>query len=475
MVLFLIAGVFRLNAQKWVDTTYAYTLSNVTYGTSIDFAGNNRVLDMDICVPNNDQPPTCGRPLLIAIHGGSFMAGSKNDASLQRIMKDFAKRGYVTASINYRLGTFQTDNQVHCNVTQLFNVAWDCSNLADTAEWYRGCYRGILDARGAIRYLINNQSTYNIDPRNVFLVGESAGGFIALGAAYLDTAVEKHPSCDSIKSVNAPNSIYENTCVKQFQWDTSIASMRLTRPNLGPISGQLNNSANKYIIKGVGNFYGGMFPGWLQYSSQTKPAALYLYHQPNDLIVPYGRDKVLAGFSNCFTGFGCSQIINRPIIYGSSYIKKEIVKLKSQGANVPDCYFDSTTNNADCATQGFNPALSGHSIDNFNLRTKRMAQYFAPMVDTSNNCLSAIFANQHMQSSVSIYPNPFQHSFSVQVGSFAIKSLELFDVSGKQLLFNMTKSDSKIVIEPSEALNSGIYFIKIHFANGYSCYYRLLR
>lgn len=55
-------------------------------------------------MPSNDTFPKYGRPLMIIIHGGAFIAGSKDDFIQQRMLKEFAKRGYVTASINYRLG-----------------------------------------------------------------------------------------------------------------------------------------------------------------------------------------------------------------------------------------------------------------------------------------------------------------------------------------------------------------------------------
>jgi hypothetical protein len=322
--------LFQLCAQKWVDTVYNFTKTTVNYGTVVDFAGNNRTLTMDICVPNNDVPPKCGRPLLIAIHGGAFMSGSKEDYTIQKWMKDYSKRGYVTAAINYRLGMFQTSNAAHCNVTQLFNTPWDCSNMADTSEWYRGCYRGIQDTRGAIRYFIINKSQFQIDPRNIFLAGESAGGFIALGTAFLDTISEKTTHCGALTPVSAPNAIYENACVKQFNWDTSIASMQLSRPDLGPIEGSLNNSSVKYHIKGVGNFFGGMFPKWLNSNTYQTPPAIYMYHQPNDIIVPIKTNKVLIGYSNCFTNLGCASIINLPYISGSAGIRDQILSLKNQ-------------------------------------------------------------------------------------------------------------------------------------------------
>ncbi len=477
-ILFLsLAGLFlNLSAQKWVDTTFKITKTTVNYGSGYDFAGNNRTLDMDICVPQNDNPPSCGRPLLMVIHGGAFMSGSKEDYDLQRWMKDFAKRGYVTASINYRLGQFQTNQNAHCNVTQLFNVPWDCSNMADTAEWYRGCYRGIQDAKGALRYLIANRTTYKIDARNVFLAGESAGGFIALGTAFLDTLTKKPANCGTIASVIAPNSIYENICVKQFNWDTSIASMRLSRNDLGPIEGSLNVSSEKYMIKGVGNFFGGMFPGWLSNNTYNNPPAIYLYHQPNDLIVPYGSNKVLTGFSNCFLNLGCASLMSNPWVHGSAHIVNEIKALKAKGKKAPAYWFDSTNNTADCVSQGFNTSVVGHAIDNYQLRTLHLAQYFAPLIDTMETCYAGRILPLNILQQIQVYPNPFEDKINLKINGLTIVSIQMFDLTGKEISIHSQKiSATEYCITFDKLVDEGFYLLYLQNTIGEMASYKIMR
>ncbi len=411
--LLLICLIFTalVHSQKWVAQTFAIqTTVDVVYGTAADFAGNLRTLRMDITVPTDDTPPPCGRPLLLAIHGGAFLAGDKSEGTLQAWMKDFAKRGYTTASVNYRLGMFQTNAEVHCNVTQLFNTPWDCSNMADTAEWYRGAYRGMQDIRGAIRYFVNNRAVYNIDPQNVFLVGESAGGFIALSAAFLDTIPEKPAAAYALPDVLPPNKIYESACVQQFKWDTSIASMQLQRPDLGSLEGTLNPSTVPYSIRGVGNFYGGVFSDLFSANTYTTPPALYLFHQPNDLIVPFNQGRVLAGLSECFTGLGCASIINRPILYGSNGIKTQVDQLKNAGKQVPEYIFDKTNNSADCLAQALNPALTGHAIDNYALRSTTMAQLFATRIAA---CVSSTDSPEALGLRTTVYPNPARDVFTI--------------------------------------------------------------
>ena len=106
-VIIFSAFTFFSLGQNYVDTVYNIeTDFDVNFDTVVDFAGNNRILAMDISYPTNDSVSQCGRPLLVAVHGGAWIAGDKSEGNISRIRADFAKRGYTTASVNYRLGQY---------------------------------------------------------------------------------------------------------------------------------------------------------------------------------------------------------------------------------------------------------------------------------------------------------------------------------------------------------------------------------
>lgn len=451
-LLTLLSGTSGLFAQAWVDTLYDYTQTTVVYGTATDFAGNSRELHLDICIPEGDVPPACGRPVLIAIHGGAFLGGTKNDPTPQQWMKDFAKRGYLTASVEYRLGFFQPAAEIHCNVTNLFGFPWDCINAADTSEWVRAGYRAMQDTKGAIRYLLANSALYGGDPNNVFLAGESAGGFVALGTAFTDLAADKPLDAGAIAPAQTPNNIYNGFCVQTFGWDTSIASMNLARPDLGSINGTLHLNAPPFRIRAVGNFYGAISPTFLENNGPTMPEGLYLYHQPNDLVVPIGTQKVYTGLSSCFTALGCAPIINRPTMSGSGGIKTHIDALGSTGAAVPDYWYDVTNNNADCLAQVLNPAVSGHAIDNYWLRSTNMAQYFSTFY---KNC--TVSTEQPTQkAALQLFPNPNNGHFTITgIGPNPVW-LHVYDALGRKVTEGLVQDFSQVIL-PESAPN-GIYF-----------------
>jgi len=406
LVIILLWPASWLWGQPWVDTTYVIASQlDIPYGTAVDFGGQARLLDLDLSYPLDDVPPACGRPLLVMVHGGAFIAGDKADGTPRRIREDFAKRGYVTASVNYRLGQFHTAQDVHCNVSNL-GVEWDCLNMTDSSEWYRAFFRGVQDVNGAIRYLVNRASDYNINPDNVFLVGESAGGFIALGAGFLDAEAEVLTELtDEKPAVNPPNARYEVNCVQRYGLGTSIADLTLARPALGSYAGENNLPlATPYRIRGVGNFYGAVFDNIFA-TMANDPPALYLYHQPSDLIVPYQGGKLFAGYAYCAAQppFNCSYLINRPSVLGSRGIKDTLDNMAARGLVVPDYLFDGTTNNANCLQQLLDPALTGHAIDNYALRTHDLATFFATKIGA---CAVGITEAEGLVKKALIYPNP---------------------------------------------------------------------
>ena len=58
-------------------------------------------------------------------------------------------------------------------------------NPLESASAERAVYRGILDLRASLRFLMDNADTYGIDTSNIFLTGTSAGSISALGQTFM--------------------------------------------------------------------------------------------------------------------------------------------------------------------------------------------------------------------------------------------------------------------------------------------------
>ncbi len=116
----------------------------------------------DLFQPNNDH--AAPRPLIIWMHGGGFKFGTKDAKGIRIWCKSFAQRGYVCAALNYRLS----------KKNPLFHFD----------ELQKSAFYAVQDAKRAIEYFRQHQAEFNIDPDKIILAGNSAGGMIALQAAY---------------------------------------------------------------------------------------------------------------------------------------------------------------------------------------------------------------------------------------------------------------------------------------------------
>ena len=98
------------------------------------------------------QTAGAATPLIVMVHGGSWSGGNKNE--LPDINRYLARQGFAVASINYRHAPKRP-----------FPAAVD-------------------DVFRAIEFLRRNAAELRLDASHIVLIGRSAGGQIALSAAY---------------------------------------------------------------------------------------------------------------------------------------------------------------------------------------------------------------------------------------------------------------------------------------------------
>jgi len=150
-------------------------------------AGDDDVRRLDIALPPGGG--AAPRPLVVLLHGGSWSGGSRRN--LRDEMLALAARGYVAASLGYRL------TQAPRNV---FPAA-------------------LQDVRCAVRWLRSHAERYGIDTARVAAVGYSAGGHLAsmLGVAPPDEALDgrcaaqsRSPAVSAVISYAGPQDLRVN-------------------------------------------------------------------------------------------------------------------------------------------------------------------------------------------------------------------------------------------------------------------------
>ncbi len=168
-------GAGPLRYRDAIFTTVTKT-SDIVYGSAVDQQGNTVTLTVDVYRPGGDQ--VTSRPLMIYVHGGSFSSGSKTSPELVDEATTLAQKGYVTASINYRL------------------ASRGCP--AGGAECVQAIYDANTDAQNAVRFFRAHAASYGIDTTRIGIGGSSAGAITALDVGYrVESPNAPPPSPDS--------------------------------------------------------------------------------------------------------------------------------------------------------------------------------------------------------------------------------------------------------------------------------------
>jgi hypothetical protein len=132
-------------------------VTGLRYGTALNSQGQTVDLLLDLHLPPDDV--AAARPVAVGIHGGGFTGGSRTQ--MTSLARAYAQRGYVGATISYRLRPDAT------TLPEIMAAATD----------------GIDDGMEAVRWLKANAATYHLDAGRIALLGSSAGGVVAMGAA----------------------------------------------------------------------------------------------------------------------------------------------------------------------------------------------------------------------------------------------------------------------------------------------------
>jgi Secretion system C-terminal sorting domain/Carboxylesterase family len=460
---FVLLSLSLFAQTPYTQSTYAYdSLMHIVYGVDVNYAGQPDTLEMDIFKPVGDQ--NCLRPVMILVHGGSWIGGSKEDINMVLMSRELARKGWVVANINWRLGTHKAANY---NMYALCNnsISAPCGYISDSAEIFRANYRGMQDAKGAIRFMKGRHLLDSTDIDNVFIAGESAGAFVSYYVAFLDQLSEKPVCCGAIANAPTPSpNLNPYGCIPN--------QLSLTRPDLGGIDGTLNLNSYDAKVKGIGSFYGAIFDlNIIQQQADTP--AVYLFHQGSDVIVDYGFNKVLGRISwECYAQTNlCQSYYFYPYASGSEAIRQYFVSL---GSNAPVYQAEILSN-----YNYLNNCLSnGHSIDNWSLRLQSMVDLFAPIIAASgnnpaSNCQS-VGINEPTQNSFYIYPNPAQDQFTIQMNSIPEKriTIDILNSFGQEIeSCNMNSQTRTINLE---TYSSGLYIVRIR--SGETClYYRIVK
>lgn len=375
--------------------------SNIVYGVAKHW--NSNVMDtlkMDVFYPKASFDAMPNRPVIVLIFGGGFLEGNRQ--SMYNMCKEFAKRGYVTATIDYRIG-------------------WNCLNGSaailclcnDPISMSLATYRATQDTRAALRFLSSKRAQYRIDTASFIVGGVSAGSITALTTAFVD----------------------------QAEMNARISYGRST---LGPLDSSGNTLTNGYKIRAVIDYCGSMRD--TADMSNNKDIAVVSFHDSVDCMVPAYRGYVINCTGSCYNTF----ITDGSAIVYQKAIRNGVCAELNINPVIGHCqtYESYVVNHASCFLKRL--FCSNCNTARFSDMTKLMS---CDSMGVSG------FGKNITDNGYSIYPNPAGNRVSVHMKSEDDAIIQIYSSTGI-LIYESTTRSREITIT-TDGLAEGIYFIRI--------------
>jgi predicted esterase len=239
------------NGLRYLTDVFTDTsMTTLRYGSNINGTGAAQQLYLDLVQPKTDT--LSRRPLIIWAFGGAFVSGERKDMS--PLCALYSKKGYVTATIDYRLYS-------------ILNGFPDSTKITNTIV------QAVHDMKAAVRYfkktVKEDGNPYRIDTSNIIVGGISSGAIMSMLTAQMD-------STDPIPT-----------------WVRTIIA------NQGGFEGTSGTPLYTSTVKGAINMSGAMYrKDWLD--KNDVPFASY--HGTADDVVAYGFGTNLYGFSGDGSG-----------------------------------------------------------------------------------------------------------------------------------------------------------------------------
>lgn len=499
LLAFSITGFSQTGRYLTEVFTSVTVTPNVTYGNNISVLTGTpapATLLMDVYEPTGDTETA--RPLVIVLHTGSFLprvangqpTGGKNDSAVVEMCNRFAKRGYVAVSADYRLGWNALSTNQDIRTGTLLNAV----------------YRAIQDAKNCVRYFKNDKATtntYKIDTTKIAVGGLGSGGYIALAYASLNQVSELQIGKFIDNSVSPPAPYVNQALSGNFDGTDSAA---LNNDNYPSHTSTINMAFN------VGGAIGDS--SWIQ-AGEVPIVGLHCTKDPNApyktgaVIVPTTGDLVVeaSGSYDVIRIVNKSSIDNNAIFNSSIFTDAYTTRAnmlndgyeglfpfvtpapgaptgcgaqKEQGSPWDwwseatfiaqyDAYTGTTNGaGANCLQKLSNP---DQSATKGRLYIDTIQGYLNPRIVCALGLPGCVpnpagVKENIAVSDITIFPNPSSTEINFSVnGSNTIKSVELYDVTGRMVKQIVGLNTQKYTIQ-REGLSTGLYITKIQLNKG---------
>ncbi|WP_276167409.1 alpha/beta hydrolase [Zobellia alginiliquefaciens] len=161
IVIFVLATNFTAAQTIYLDSVFS-KVTKYTYNYGPD---KNESLQFDYYVAGDDRDQI---PLIVYVHGGGFSSGNRDSDKAVRFAAKLAQRGYAVASVSYRL--------------TMRNIGFSCD--VPTDKKIAAIDSASYDVSLAVKFILNNDNKFRVDPNKIIIAGSSAGAETVLNMAF---------------------------------------------------------------------------------------------------------------------------------------------------------------------------------------------------------------------------------------------------------------------------------------------------
>lgn len=482
-----------VHAQRYLSEVFGAVnvTTNVKYAENISIfpPPTPALIDLvaDIYEPAGDV--LAQRPLIVFMHTGSFLpryingtpTGSRNDSATVEMCTRLAKRGYVVANMDYRIGWNPAGSNVDIRRGTILNAI----------------YRAFQDAKSCVRYFRADAATNNlwkIDPNAIILGGQGTGGYIAVNYISFDKAAE----------LQLPKFI---SGVTDATYGFVAGQPYVNQAIQGDFEGyggipQLNNPNNSVgyssAVQFVFNLGGALGDStWLE-AGDAPTVGMHVIgdpfapfnagivfvpgNPPQPVVDVIGSGSIVRiadqlGNNDCFinAGFTDSYTLAANNYNNGNDGLFPFATIPATQAG-PWEWFDSLTvvNGAALVGQNGTTIYTNALLTNPDMSKAKAIAYIDTVMNYVNPrivyCLglaTGISTIENATAQIIVSPNPVADKINIDLSKFSneIRSIGLYDVSGR-IVKELTVSQARIYTINRENLNSGTYFVKVQLENG---------
>lgn len=440
----------------------------------------------DMYYPKGDTETN--RPLILYVHTGNFFpypangscGGTLQDSSNVEIATRLAKRGFVVAVVDYRLGWNPFADEELVRRFFLINAA----------------YRGVQDMTTYARYFRRSVAEFGnphgVDPEKITIWGQGTGGYLSLISSYLKSYPEVFETDNPGKFIIGPP-------VAPFEVPMVIEQYNGTLTTEGPIT-TVDATYNAFTQLPIGDTL--CIPNHVGYNSDFALCVnaggaigdsswldkgeipLISFHVDTDPNAPVDTDVL-----NVPTALGPQPVVE---VTGSRDLARRVERFGNNDIfnTIPAQYdpygpynpsgfngyyeFRNTPNDESAPwewTASNNP-VSGAicNQDGVSARTyiDTLVGYFIPRacVALKLDCFSSSTDEiKDAQVDLRLSPNPASHAVNISVSEDTpIRSLAIYDMSGRMVRNNEVNATSYTI--KRDNLQDGMYIVRMQFEKG---------